>query len=105
AGGQTDPATAGSGGAGRDAGSGGNPGSGGGDAGSSLDAGGTTGCTSLGAIPRRLWRLSAEQWGNAVQSLLNLPSAPVLMSRGGEAPYPSLSDASLGVDTPMLLDV
>jgi len=105
AGGQTDPATAGSGGAGRDAGSGGNPGSGGGDAGSSLDAGGTTGCTPLGAIPRRLWRLSAEQWGNAVQSLLNLPSAPVLMSRGGEAPYPSLSDASLGVDTPMLLDV
>jgi hypothetical protein len=121
AGGQTDPATAGSGGsgnagsggsgnasgsAGRDAGSGGSGNAGRGDAGTSLDAGGgTTGCTPLGVIPRRLWRLSAEQWGNAVQSLLNLPSAPVLMSRGGEPPYPSLSDSSLGVDAPMLFDV
>ena len=111
AGGQTDPATAGSGGgAGRDAGSAvsGNAGSSGGrgDAGASPDGGGgTTGCTPLGVIPRRLWRLSAEQWGNAVQSLLNLPSAPVLTYRGGEAPYPSLSDASLGVDPSMLFDV
>jgi uncharacterized protein DUF1592/uncharacterized protein DUF1595/uncharacterized protein DUF1588 len=111
AGGQTHPASGGSGGAGRDAGRGGSGdtgGSGGGrnDASASLDAGGgTTECTPLGAIPRRLWRLSTEQWGNAVQSLLNLPSAPVLMSRGGEPPYPSLSDASLGVDAPMLFDV
>jgi hypothetical protein len=126
AGGQTHPATGGagagrdagsggsgdtgSGGTGRDAGSGGsgNAGSGGGrgDAGTSSDAGGgTAGCTPLGVIPRRLWRLSSEQWGNGVQSLLNLPSAPVLTSRGGEPPYPSLSDASLGVDAPMLFDV
>src|SRR5450631_318089 len=119
AGGQTRPASTGSGGGGGDAGSGGagrdagssgsgNAGSGGGrgDAGTSPDAGGgTTGCTPLGVIPRRLWRLSSEQWGNAVESLLNLPSAPVLTYRGGEAPYPSLSDAFLDVDASMLFDV
>src|SRR5450631_4466903 len=101
AGGQTRPASTGSAGGGGDAGSGG----GRGDAGTSPDAGGgTTGCTPLGVIPRRLWRLSYEQWGNAVESLLNLPSAPVLTYRGGEAPYPSLSDAFLAVDASMLVD-
>ena len=82
AGGQTDPATGGSGGADRDAGSG-RPGA----TATAPDAGdgGTTACKPLGAIPRRLWRLSAEQWGNAVQSLLSLPAPPVLTSRGGES--------------------
>ena len=105
-GGQTHP---GSGGADRDAGSG----SGGadrdggsGDAGRAPDAGGApTACTPLGPIPRRLWRLSSQQWGSAVQSLLNLPSAPVLVSRGGEAPFASFSDASLAVDVEMLYDI
>jgi hypothetical protein len=69
------------------------------------DAGGTTACTPLGAIPRRLWRLSDEQWGSAVQSLLNLPAAPVLMSRGGEPFYTLYDDASLTVDPAMLFDM
>jgi hypothetical protein len=78
-------------------------GAGGTDAGPPSGAGGgTTACKPLGAIPRRLWRLSAEQWGNAVQSLLNLPSPPALISRGGEATYAFFSDATLGVDDSML---
>ena len=73
-------------------------------AGGSVD-GGTVGCTPLGAIPRRLWRLSAEQWGNAVQTLLNLPAAPVLASRGGEYPYGFTADSSLAVDNDMLFNI
>ena len=62
-------------------------------------AGGTTvACTSLPAIPRRLWRLSAEQWGAAVKDLLGITTAPVLSNRGGEAAYAFFSDVSLGVD-------
>ena len=36
---------------------------------------------------------------------MNLPSAPVLTSRGGELPFASFSDASLGVDASMLYDM
>jgi len=99
AGGQPHPASGGTGGDARDAGTAG-------DSGTPPGAdGGTTACTPLGPIPRRLWRLSDEQWGNAVQSLLNLPSAPVLTSRGGEPPFASFSDAFLSVDAPMLYDM
>ncbi|HVT06711.1 MAG TPA: hypothetical protein VHO67_04615, partial [Polyangia bacterium] len=112
-GGQTHPGSAGThpaGGAPAGGARGGSPqGSGGAgaspDGGASPDAGGTTACKPLGAIPRRLWRLSAEQWGNAVQSLLNLPSAPVLLSRGGELAYAAFSDATLTVDSAMLYAV
>jgi len=58
----------------------------------------TTACTPLGAIPRRLWRLSVEQWGAAVKDLLALTTAPQLTNRGGEAAYAFFSDATLGVD-------
>jgi hypothetical protein len=62
-------------------------------------AGGATAqCTPMGAIPRRVWRLSVEQWGAAVKDLLGLTTAPVLASRGGEAAYAFFSDVSLGVD-------
>jgi hypothetical protein len=74
-------------------------------AGGSPDASGTGACTPLGATPRRLWRLSAEQWGNAVQSLLSLPAPPVLVSRGGEAAFAAFADSSLGVDSEMLFDM
>jgi hypothetical protein len=61
--------------------------------------GGTTvACTPLGSIPRRLWRLSVEQWGASVKDLLGLATAPVLASRGGEAAYAFFSDVTLGVD-------
>jgi hypothetical protein len=69
-----------------------------------VTSGGTTtaaACTPLPTLTRRLWRLSAEQWGNAVQTLLALPAAPALTSRGGEAGYAFFSDVSLQVDSDM----
>ena len=61
--------------------------------------GGTTvACTPMAPTPRRLWRLSVEQWGSAVKDLLGLTAAPVLTNRGGQAAYAFFSDATLGVD-------
>jgi hypothetical protein len=89
----------------------GSPGAGGGGGittgtgGSTTGTGGSTGgsgtpCTAIGAIPRRLWRLSVEQWGATVKDLLGLQTAPVLASRGNEAAYAFFSDVSLGVVDP-----
>jgi hypothetical protein len=50
------------------------------------------------ALPRRLWRLSVEQWGAAVKDLLGLTAAPVLTNRGGQAQYAFFSDVTLGVE-------
>jgi hypothetical protein len=77
------------------------------DGGSTPDSGAsaTAACTPLPTLTRRLWRLSAEQWGNAVQTLLALPAAPVLTSRGGEAGYAFFSDVSLQVDIGMQSDM
>src|SRR5450432_4093793 len=74
---------------------------------SSVDggAGGTTPCTPLPPLTRRLWRLSVEQWDAAVQTLLSLPTAPVLTSRGGEAGFAFFSDVSLQVDNDMQFDM
>jgi hypothetical protein len=55
-------------------------------------------CTPLPAIPRRLWRLSVEQWGAAVKDLLGISTAPVLTNRGGQAAYAFFADATLKVD-------
>jgi hypothetical protein len=77
-----------------------------GTGGSTTGTGGsTTACTPLPALPRRLWRLSVEQWDAAVQTLLALKTAPVLTSRGGEQPFAFFSDSSLGVDAPMQFDM
>jgi len=93
-------------GAARPGGAAGNMGTAGGTAGTSSvgGAGGTIatgtagvgapGCMALPSIPRRLWRLSAEQYGRAVKDLLGLPAAPVLTNRGGEGAYAFFSDAS-----------
>ena len=93
----------------------GSAGTSGGTAGSSSGSGGTsatgtggstaTACTPITPLPRRLWRLSVEQWGAAVQTLLGLTTAPVLSSRGGEQAFAFFSDASLGVDNPMQFDM
>ena len=45
-------------------------------------AGGGTQCTPLAPIQRRLWRLSAAQWSNAVRDLLALPSRPAVLDTG-----------------------
>jgi len=58
----------------------------------------TADCTPLDPIPRRLWRLSVEQWGAAVKDLLGLTTVPALQNRGGEAAYAFFSDSTLGVD-------
>jgi len=71
------------------------------DGGSPASVSTAVACTPLPTLSRRLWRLSAEQWGNAVQTLLSLPAAPVLTSRGGEAGYAFFSDVSLQVDNDM----
>jgi hypothetical protein len=77
-------------------------GGGAGGMGGSVGPGGTGGtpvaCTPLPATPRRLWRLSVEQWGAAVKDLLGLTAAPVLSNRGGQAAYAFFSDVTLGVD-------
>ena len=70
----------------------------GGSSGTGGAGGGTVACSSLPAIPRRLWRLSAEQWGAAVKDLVGLTTAPVLSNRGGEAAYAFFSDVTLNVD-------
>jgi Protein of unknown function (DUF1592)/Protein of unknown function (DUF1595)/Protein of unknown function (DUF1588) len=78
--------------------------------GSSSGSGGTTGtdptdCTPLTPLPRRVWRLSAAQWGNAVKDLLSLSAPPTLTSNGGEAPTAFIVDPGLRVDPSMLFDM
>ena len=58
-----------------------------------------TNCAQLDAIPRRLWRLSAMQYGNAVKDLLGLDTAPVLSNNGGTSQYAFFSDDAAGVDS------
>ncbi|MEP6652646.1 MAG: DUF1595 domain-containing protein, partial [Myxococcales bacterium] len=84
----------GNGGAGAGAGAGGVTGSGGGSA---------TPCTALPSIPRRLWRLSSEQYSNATRDLLKL-TAPVSVqsSTDGMSAYALFSDTSLTVGDAIL---
>jgi hypothetical protein len=58
-----------------------------------------TDCTQLDAIPRRLWRLSAMQYGNAVKDLLGLDAPPVLSNNGGTSQYAFFSDDAASVDS------
>jgi hypothetical protein len=60
-------------------------------------AGGGTQCVPLQPIQRRLWRLSAAQWGNAVRDLLALSSAPPVSDSGGASPYAFFADTTLGM--------
>jgi hypothetical protein len=67
--------------------------------------GSSTSCTPLTPVTRRLWRLSAAQWGAAVKDLLGLSAAPNLTSKGGEATFAFVADPSLKVDAPMMFDM
>lgn len=73
--------------------------------GGSSDPGNPAACTSLSPLPRRLWRLSAAQWGSAVKDLLGLSTPPSLTSKGGEATFAFVADPALKVDAPMLFDM
>lgn len=85
------------------------PGAGGtvstGAGGATGSGGSTTACTPLPSLPRRLWRLSAAQWGTAVKDLLGLSAPPNLTSKGGEAQFAFIGDPTLKVDAPMLFDM
>ncbi len=93
--------TSGTGASGSSTGTGSTPGAGG-----STGSGGSTGaCTPLAPLPRRIWRLSAAQWGSAVKDLLGLSSAPNLTSKGSEAQFAFIVDPTMEVDAPMLWDM
>ena len=87
----------GSGGAGAGLGSGTAGGGPGGALGTAGAAGGGTQCAPLPAIQRRLWRLSAAQWSNAVRDLLALPSRPPVLDTGGQNEYAFFADTTLGM--------
>lgn len=74
--------------------------SGGSGNGGATGTGGTSGalCTQLAPVPRRVWRLSVQQYGNAVKDLLGLSSAPTLSNNGGTAELAFFSDDAAGVD-------
>jgi len=59
--------------------------------------GGGAQCASLPPIERRLWRLSAQQWSNAVRDLLTLTSAPAVSDTGGANEYAFFADTTLGM--------
>ncbi len=85
---------------------GGSSNTGSGGSGNATGGGGSTAaCTSLPPLPRRLYRLSAAQWGTAVKDLLGLSSAPNLTSKGGEAQFAFVVDPTLKVDPSMLFDM
>jgi hypothetical protein len=95
--------SAGTGGSGGAGGAGGPSGAGvGGASGGTAGGGGSTDtCTPLASVPRRVWRLSAEQYGNAVQGLLGLAQPPSLDATGGVSPYAFFTDETAMIDAPM----
>jgi hypothetical protein len=66
---------------------------------------GAPACSPLATVPRRLWRLSVQQYGNAVRDLLGLPQAPTLSNTGGTSAFAFFSDAGLGVDPQLQFSV
>jgi hypothetical protein len=55
-------------------------------------------CDKLEPIPRRLWRLSVDQYANAVRDLLGLAEPPAINTAGGTSAYAFFSPASAAVD-------
>ena len=66
---------------------------------------GDDGCNPLDAIPRRIWRLSVNQYGNSVRDLLGLPAAPDLGTLGGQSTYAFFADETLTVDPQLAFNV
>jgi hypothetical protein len=60
---------------------------------------GATPCTALPAIPRRIWRLSSQQYANATRDLLGLSAAPTLIetTTDGSSAYAFINGADLTV--------
>ncbi len=55
-------------------------------------------CTPMDSVPRRLWRLSTQQFSNSVRDLLALPAGPGLSTTGGGAQFAFFSSDTLSVD-------
>jgi Protein of unknown function (DUF1592)/Protein of unknown function (DUF1588)/Protein of unknown function (DUF1595) len=91
--------TSGSGGGTAPGSGGANPGLGGAGAPGTGGGVGTTACTPLAPITRRLWRLSSTQYVNATKDLLALSAAPTLVSTStdGSSPYAFINGSDLVV--------
>lgn len=66
---------------------------------------GDDGCTPLDPIPRRIWRLSVNQYSNSVRDLLGLSAAPDLGTLGGQSTYAFFADETLTVDPQLAFNV
>ena len=55
-------------------------------------------CSAIDPLPRRIWRLSTQQFSNSVRDLLGLDTAPDLGTLGGQSTYAFFADATLTVD-------
>jgi hypothetical protein len=65
------------------------------------DTGQTTGpqnCTALDPVPRRIWRLSVQQYSNSVRDVLGLQTGPTIATTGGTSEYAFFSPDSAAVD-------
>lgn len=87
-------------GAGGNGGVGTDPGSG--QGGNNIGGGGsptTAPCQTLAAIPRRIWRLSSQQYANATRDLLGLGTTPSLIqtTTDGSSAYAFINGADLTV--------
>jgi len=74
-------------------------GNGGAGPGSGAGGGGTAPCQALPAIPRRIWRLSSQQYANATRDLLGLGTTPSLIetTTDGSSAYAFINGADLTV--------
>jgi hypothetical protein len=66
---------------------------------------GDVGCAPLDPVPRRIWRLSVQQYSNSLRDLLGLPLAPDLGTLGGQSTYAFFADETLTVDPQLLFNV
>lgn len=55
-------------------------------------------CSPLPPPPRRIWRLSVQQYSNSVRDLLGTPAGPTIASTGGTSVYAFFSDDAATVD-------
>jgi hypothetical protein len=80
--------------------------SGGASTGGQISTAGTgTQCVVLDPVPRRLWRLSSQQYSNSVRDVLGITTAPVLTNAGGELPNAFFADDTLAVNQDMAFAV
>jgi hypothetical protein len=76
------------------------------DSGGGAGAGGSAAsCVNLDPIPRRLWRLSVDQYANAVRDLLGLADPPAINTAGGTSAYAFFSPASADVDPTLQFNI